>query len=254
MHLTRPIDPCLYNMALPAHAQFQTEWAAFIAMKDAFNQCLYRPQVEVAREVLRARDLFIDLEKVALHPALKEEWKVMSDPNVVIVEALKLKQPVLVALFIARRLEEATASEKVGAIRTVYAQLKELKAMGGKAGFAELANWVISPQATAQSRESHQGQPTHPATPAAVSEVRFSPAAPATSAARTWKELTMAGESTPAACRGTTVPQTGGPTGDTGDGAAAEAAGAVAAETPQFAGSVPAPVRLSRTTPIRFFH
>ena len=27
MHLTRSIDPCLYNMALPVHAQFQTGWA-----------------------------------------------------------------------------------------------------------------------------------------------------------------------------------------------------------------------------------
>ena len=42
-------------------------------MKDAFDQFLYRPQVEVALEVLRARDLLIHLEKVALHPALKEE-------------------------------------------------------------------------------------------------------------------------------------------------------------------------------------
>ena len=73
--------------------------------------------MEVAREVLRARDLLIDLEKAALHSALKEEWKVVTDLNVGIVEALKLKQPVPVALFIARRLGEATASEKVGAIR-----------------------------------------------------------------------------------------------------------------------------------------
>ena len=113
--------------------------------KTGFDQCLYRPQGEVAREVLRARDLLIDLEKVALHPALKEEWRVISDLNVRIVEALKLKQPNLVALFIARRLGEATASEKAGAIRTAHAQLKELKAMGGKGGFAELANWVIPP-------------------------------------------------------------------------------------------------------------
>ena len=47
---------------------------------------------------------------------------------------------VLVALFIARRLGEATASEKAGVIRTAHAQLKKLKAMGGKGGFAELAN------------------------------------------------------------------------------------------------------------------
>ena len=91
-------------------------------MKDAFDQCLYRPQVEVAREVLRARDILIDLEKVALHPALKEKGRVVSDLNVGVVEALKLKQPVLVALFIARRLGEATASEKAGAIRTAHAQ------------------------------------------------------------------------------------------------------------------------------------
>ena len=66
----------------------------------------------MAKEVLRARDLLIDLEKGALHPALKEEWRVISDLNVGIVEALKLKQPNLVALFIARRLGEATASDR----------------------------------------------------------------------------------------------------------------------------------------------
>ena len=108
-------------MTIPVRAQFQTGWASFVNMKEAFDQCLYRPQVEVAWEVLRARDLLIDLEKVALHPALKEEWKVVSDLNVGIVEALKLKQPVLVALFIARRLGEATISEKAGAIRTAHA-------------------------------------------------------------------------------------------------------------------------------------
>ena len=97
-------------MTMPVRAHFQTGWAIFVAMKDAFDQCLYSPQVEVAREVLRARDLLIDLEKVALHPALKEEWRVVSDLNVEIVEALKLKQPGLAALFIARRLGEAIAS------------------------------------------------------------------------------------------------------------------------------------------------
>ena len=117
-------------MTMPVRAQFQTGWATFVAMKDAFDQCLYRPQVEVAREVLRARDLLIDLEKVALHPALKEEWKIVSELNVGLVEALKFKQPVLVALFIVRRLGEATASEKAGTIRTAHAQLKELKAAG----------------------------------------------------------------------------------------------------------------------------
>ena len=155
---------------MPVRAQFQTSWAIFVAMKDAFDQCLYRSQVEVAREVLQARDLLVDLEKVALHPALKEEWRVVSDLNAGVVEALKLKQPVLVALFIARRLGEATASEKAGTIRTAHAQLKEFKAMGGKRGFAGLANWVIPPQATVRSGEHHQGQPTSPTTPAAVSE------------------------------------------------------------------------------------
>ena len=143
--LTRSIDPCLFNMALPVPARFQTGWATFVAMKDDFDQCLYRPQMEVAREALQARDLLIDLDKVDLHPALRGQWKVVSDLNVEIVEALKLKQPVLVALFIARRLGEATASEKIGAIRTAHAQLKELKTMGGKGGFAELANWAILP-------------------------------------------------------------------------------------------------------------
>ena len=79
-----------------------------------------------------------------MHPALNEEWKAASDLNVGIVEALTLKQPVLDALFIARCLGEATTSEKTGAIRTAHAQLKELKATGGKGGFAEFANWVFS--------------------------------------------------------------------------------------------------------------
>ena len=132
-------------------------------MKDAFDQCLYRPQVEVAREVLRARDFLIYLEKVALYPALKEEWEVVSDLNVGIVEALKLKQPVLVALFIARRLGEATASEKAGAVRTAYAQLKELKAMRRKGRVSELANWVILPPGHGSVWGAPLG-PVHPPT------------------------------------------------------------------------------------------
>ena len=204
-------------MTMPVRAQFQTSWATFVAIKDAFDQCLYRPQVEVAREVLRARDLLIDLEKVALHPALNEEWNAVSDLNVGIVEALKLKQPVLVALFIARRLGEATASEKTGVIRTAHAQLKEMKAMGGKGGFAELANWVIPPHAMARSGENHQGQPTPPTAPAAVLEGGGGvQVAPVTLAAHTWEGLTVAGEGTPAAACGTTAPRTGGSTGDAG--------------------------------------
>ena len=74
-------------------------------MKDAFDRCLF-------------------------YPALKEKWKVVFDLNVGIVEALKLNQRVLVALFIARRLREAATSEKAGAIRMVHAQFMELKAMG----------------------------------------------------------------------------------------------------------------------------
>ena len=156
---------------MPVRAQFQTGWATFVAMKDAFDQCLYRPQVEVAREVLRARDLLIDLEQVTLHPALNEEWKVVYDLIVGIVEALKLNQPVLVALFIARRLGKATASEKAEAICTAHAQLKALKAMGGKGEIAELANWVILPP----GHDSIWGAPAGPAHPphttsAAVSE------------------------------------------------------------------------------------
>ena len=155
------INPSPYNMTIPVRAQFQTGWATFVAMKDAFDQCLYRPQVEVARKVVRTRDLLIDLEKADLHPALSAEWKVVSDLNVRIVETLKLKQPVLVALFIVRRLGEATASEKAGAIRTANAQLKELKAMGGKGRFAELANWIIRPPGDG----SVWGAPTGPAHP-----------------------------------------------------------------------------------------
>ena len=116
--------------------------------------------MEVAREVFRARDRLIDLDKVALHPALREEWRVVSDLNVGVVEALKLKQPVLVALFIARRLGEATASEKAGAIRTAHEKFKELKAMGGKGGFAELANWVTPPPGHGSVRGAPPG-PAH---------------------------------------------------------------------------------------------
>ena len=210
--------------------------------------------MEVAREGLRARDLLIDLEKVALHPALKEEWRVVSDLNVGVIEALKLKQPVLVALFVARRLGEATASEKAGAIRTAHAQLQELKTMGGKGGFAELANWVIPSQATVRSGEHHQGQPTPLITPAAVSEGRRVPMVPVTSAALPWEGLTVAGEGTPAAAWGTTAPRTGGSTVDAGGGVAAEAAGAAAAEAPRSVGSVPSRVRLPLTTPIRCAH
>ena len=235
-------------MIMTVRAQFQTSWATFVAMKDGFDQCLYRPQGEVAREVLRARDLLIDLEKVALHPALKEEWRVISDLNVGIVEALKLKQPNLVALFIARRLGEATASEKAGAIRTAHAELKELKAMGGKGGFAELANWVIPPQATVLSGERHQGQPITPTTPAVVSEGWGSPMARVHLTALTWEGLTVAGGGTPAAAWGL---RTGGSTEDTGGEAAEEAAGAAVAEVPRSAASVPSRVRLRRTIPIR---
>ena len=240
-------------MTMPVRAQFQIGWATFVAMKDAFDQCLYRPEVEEAREVLRARDLLIDLKKVALHPALKKEWRVVSDLNVGIVEALKLKQPVLVALFIAQRLGEATALEKAVAIRTAHAQLKELKAMGGKGGFAELANWV-TPQATVWTGEHLQDQPTPPTTPAAVSEGGGVPMAPVTSAAHTWEGRTVAREGIPAAAWGTTAPRTGDSTEDAGGGVATEAARAAATEAPRSAGSVPSRVRLPLTTPIRCAH
>ena len=75
--------------------------------------------------------------------------------------------------------------------------------------------------------------------------------APVTSAALTWEGLTVAGEGTPAAAWGTTVPRTGGSTEDAGGGVAAEAAGAAAAESPRSAESVPSRVQLSLTTPIR---
>ena len=63
----------MYRMALPVPAQFQTEWVTFVAIKDAFDQYLYRTQAEVTREVLRAWDLLIDLEKVTVHPPPNEE-------------------------------------------------------------------------------------------------------------------------------------------------------------------------------------
>ena len=118
--------------------------------------------MEIARKVLRARDLLIDLEKVALHPVLKEEWKVVSNLNVGIVAALKLKQSVLVAGFIARRLGEAIVLEKAGAIRTAHAQLKELKAMGRKGGFAELPNSVIPPPSHGLVWGAQPGPAHHP--------------------------------------------------------------------------------------------
>ena len=203
--------------------------------------------MEVAREVLRARDLLIDLEKVALHPAFKEEWRVVSDLNVRIVEALKLKQPVLVVLFIARRLGEAAASEKAGAIRTAHAPLKELKAMGGKGGFAELAKWVIPPP----GHGSVWGAPQGPAHTPHHASGGFGGGglamAPMTSAAHTWEGLTVAGEGTPAAGWGTTAPQTGGSIEDAGGGVAAEAAGAAAAERMLYVRQVgPRPSVLSK--------
>ena len=130
-------------------------------MKDAFDQCLYRPQVEVAREVLRARNLLIDLEKVALHPAPNKEWKVVFDRNVGIAESLTFKQSVHVALFIIRHLGEATASEKTGVICTAHAQLKNLEAMVGKGGFEELTSCVIPPS----GHGSVWGAPPGPAHP-----------------------------------------------------------------------------------------
>ena len=220
-------------MIMPVRAQFQTGWATFVAMKDGFDQCLYRPQGEVAQEVLRARDLLIDLEKVALHPALKEEWRVISDLNVGIVEALKLKQPNLVALFIARRLEEATASEKAGAIRTAHAQLKKLKAMGGKGGFAELANWVIPPP----GHGSLWGAPPGPAHNPHHAGGGFGGGG-FSNGAGAFNSTYMGGTH-------------GGGGGDTGGEAAEEAAGAAAAEVPRSAASVPSRVRLPRTIPIR---
>ena len=230
-------------MTIPVRAQFQTGWATSVAMKDAFDQCLYMPPVELAREVVGARDLLIDLEKVALHPALKEEGRVVSDLNVGVVETLKLKRPVLVGLFIGRRLGEATASKKAGAIRAAHAQLKDLKAMGGKRGVRGTRQLGYSPpQATVRSGEHHQGQPTPPTTPGAVSEGGGVPMAPVTSASLTWEGLTMAGEGAPAAAWGTTAPRTGGSTEDAGGGVAAEAAVAVAAEAPRSAGSVPSRV------------
>ena len=141
---------------------FWTGWATFVAMEDAFEQFLYRAQVEVAREVLRAQDLLIDLEKVTLHLALNKEWKAVSDLNIGIVEALKLKQPVLVAIFIARHLGEVTASEKAGATRTAHALLKGSEAMWGKGEFEELASWSFLPRAMVRSEEHHQRQPTPP--------------------------------------------------------------------------------------------
>ena len=161
MYLMRSIDPCLYKMVLPVYTQLQTGWATFVAMKDVFHQRLYKPQVEVVREMSRAWDLLIDLKKVALHPALTEEWKVVSNLNVGIVEALELKEPVLVALFIARRLGETTASEKTGVIRTAHGERKELKARGGKSEFVELANRIIP----SPGHGSVWGAPPRPAHP-----------------------------------------------------------------------------------------
>ena len=159
---------------------------------------------------------------------------VVSNLIVGIVQALKLKQTVLVALFTTQRLEEATASEKAGAIRTAPAQLKELKAMRNKGGLTKLANWV-TPSPCHGSVWGEPPGPVHPlTTPAAVSEVGFSPSAPAASAAYLWEGFTVAGESMPAAGRGTTAPRTGGPTRDTEGRAVTKATGAAAAEAPRL--------------------
>ena len=201
--------------------------------------------------MLRARDLLIDLEKVALHPALKEEWRVVSDVNVGVVEALKLKQPTLVALFIARRLEEATASEKAGAIRTAHEQLKELKAMGGKGGFAELANWVIPPP----GHGSVWGAPPRPVHTPHHASGGFGGGG-GSNGAGDFSSAYMGGtygggEGHTSGGLGHYVPTNEWFHRDAGDGVAAEAAGAAAAEAPRSAGSVPSRVRLPLTTPIR---
>ena len=125
--------------------------------------------------------------------------------------------------------------------------------MGGKGGFAEVANRVIPPQVTVRSGKRHQSQPTPP-----PRQRRFLwggvPVAPVTSAARTWEELTVVEEGTPAAARGTTALRTCSSTGDTKGGAAAEASGAAAAKVSRFAGSVPSRVQIPPTAPIRFAH
>ena len=196
--------------------------------------------MEVAREVLRARDLLIDLEKVALHSVLNEEWKFVSDLNVGIVEALKFKQPVLVALFIARRLRKATASEKAGAIRTVHAQLKELKATGGKGGFAELVNWVIPPP----DHGPVWGAPPGPAHPPHHASGGFEGGGGGVfSGAGDFGSAYIGGAYSGGeghACGGPGyyAPQTSGSTGDAGGGAAAKAAGTAAAETSRFSGYI----------------
>ena len=203
--------------------------------------------------MLRARDLLSDLEKVALHPALKEEWRVVFDLNVGVVEALKLKQPVLVALFIARRLGEATASEKAGAIRTAHAQLKELKAMGkGRVRGTRQMDYL--PPGHGLVWGAPPGPAHTPTTPATVSEGGGVPMASVTSAAHTWEGRTVAGEGTSAAAWGTTAPRTGGSTENAGGGVAAESAGAAAAEALRSSGSVPSRVRLPLTTLIRCAH
>ena len=138
-----PLKMCQLCLLLFLPARFLLDFCSISALLRGFCS-LYAPLVLYSA---RGRGVWfgIDLEKVAQHPVLNEEGKVVSDHNVGIVEALKLMQLIPITLFIARRLEEATASEKAGTIRTAHAQLKELKARRGKGGFAELANWIILP-------------------------------------------------------------------------------------------------------------
>ena len=96
--------------------------------------------------------------------------------------------------------------------------------MGGKGGFEELPFGPFPPRPRFGLGSAARASPPPPTTPAAVLEVRFSPVAPATSAAHTWA-LTVSGEGTQAVGRGTTVPRTGGPTGDARGGAAARPRG-----------------------------
>ena len=125
--------------------------------------------------------------------------------------------------------------------------------MGGKGGFAELANWVIHPP----GHGSVWGAPPEPAhSPLRNRRWRGGGGGGNSSGADDVGSAYMGeayggGEGTLAAGRGTTALRTVRPTGDAGGGLVTEAVGAAAAEAPRFAESVPSWVRLPQAAPVR---
>ena len=155
---------------MPVRAQSQTGWATFVAMKDAFDQCLYRPQVEVAGEVLRAPG-----------PSNRpREGRPAPSPQQGVEGRIRPQ----------RRNSGGPQAQVAGPRRPLYRKTpgrgdsvgegrghphgpratEGVEGDGGKGGFAELANWVVPPPGHGSTWGAPPGQPTPSTTPAAVSE------------------------------------------------------------------------------------